>query len=379
MAEQDQDQRTEQATPRRRAQAREEGQVALSSELVVALLTLAWLVALAIGGGALARNLGSGLENSLQALAESGRDSWSVKSAAQLLAGVARTALVPVAALVLPLALLGFLVSYGQIGFQFTPKAIEFDLSKVSPAKGWRRIADKQALVRVGLALAKIIALFCIVAGVAWSKIGAAIKLADQEVGPVLAGAGRIVFACAVAAVGAILALALADWAIQKLRHERDLRMTRNEVREEVRNMEGDPHIRARVRRIQREMARRRMLADVPKATVVITNPTHVAVAIRYERSAENSSKGGVNRAPKVVAKGVELVALRIRETALAAGVPVQEDPPLARALHAQCEIGDEIPVGLYKAVAGVLAYVYRLRSKGARSSANRLPSSLAS
>ncbi len=375
MAEQEQDQRTEQATPRRRAQAREEGQVALSSELVVALLALAWLVALAVGGGALARSMGSGIEGGLATLGALGRDTWSVQSIAKLLVDVARNILTPLAALVLPLVLLGFFVSYGQIGFQLVPKAIELDFSKVSPAKGWGRIADKQALIRVGLALAKIVALTCVVGGVAWSKIGVATGLADQEVGPVLAGAGHIVFSCSVAAVIAILVLALADLGFQKLRHERNLRMTRNEVREEVRNMEGDPHVRARVRRIQREMARRRMLADVPKATVVITNPTHVAVAIRYERAPEHGSPGSVNRAPKVVAKGVELVALRIRETALGAGVPVHEDPPLARALHAQCEIGDEIPVGLYKAVAGVLAYVYRLRSKGSRSAAHRLPS----
>ncbi len=372
MAELEQDQRTERATPRRRAQAREEGQVALSSELVAAILTLGWLLAIAVGGGALSRQLGAQIDTAVQGLAQLGRAEWSASSAAALLGSSARAIAPTLLMFVIPLFILGLAVSYGQIGFAVVPKSIEFDLSKLDPARGWRKIFDRQAFVRVGLALAKIAALFGVVAGIAWSRLGEATRLAELELGPVLAGAGRIVLVCALAAIAAIVVLAACDWVFQRLRHERSLRMSRQEIREEQRNMEGDPHIRARVRRVQREMSRRRMMADVPKATVVITNPTHYAVAILYERHTGDGGDENASRAPRVVAKGVEHVAHKIRAIATAAGVPIHEDPPLARALHAQCEIGDEVPVGLYKAVAGVLAYVYHLRDKARGRQATR-------
>jgi flagellar biosynthetic protein FlhB len=133
--------------------------------------------------------------------------------------------------------------------------------------------------------------------------------------------------------------------------------MTKHEVREEIRTSEGDPHIKARIRRIQQETARRRMMAEVPRATVVITNPSHYAVALRYDRAGKPEER----RAPRVVAKGVDLIAQRIKEIAREAGVAVYEEPPLARALYAQVEIGDEVPSELYQAVASVLAYVYGL------------------
>ena len=153
--------------------------------------------------------------------------------------------------------------------------------------------------------------------------------------------------------------LGLIDLAFQRWQLERDLRMSRQEIKEENRITEGDPHVKARVRQLQREMATSRMMADVPKATVVVTNPTHFSVALLYDRAAEG-------RAPRVVAKGVDFVAQRIRSVAGEAGVLCYEDPALARALHAQADIGQEIPEDLYAAVAEVLAYVYRLQGLAA-------------
>jgi flagellar biosynthetic protein FlhB len=180
--------------------------------------------------------------------------------------------------------------------------------------------------------------------------------LADMELGPALAALGHIALRCAASAIAVVIALALIDVFFQRLQLERDLRMTKQEVRDEMKSTEGDPHIKSRIRQVQREFARRRMMSDVPKATVVVTNPTHYSVALRYDR--EESRR----HAPRVVAKGVDLVALKIREVAREAGVIVYEAPPLARALHANCEIGDEVPVELYQAVANVLAYVYRVQ-----------------
>jgi flagellar biosynthetic protein FlhB len=135
--------------------------------------------------------------------------------------------------------------------------------------------------------------------------------------------------------------------------------MSKQEVRDEMKSTEGDPHLKGRIRRVQRELAARRMMADVPTATVVVTNPTHYAVALRYEDE-ERSQRS----APRVVAKGVDHLAQRIKELARESGVPLYEDVPLARALHAQCELGDQVPVDLYEAVAGVLAYVYRVQGE---------------
>lgn len=366
MAEVEDDQRTERATPRRRSDARERGQVAFSTEIVAALLLVALALALVVGGGRLALALGWLVRGSAAGLAAAQLQDWTTASSARLVGETLRPAIAALALFLGPIVLVGFLAGYGQVGFQIAPKAIEVDFAKLDPARGWRRIFSAGAWVRVALALAKLVFLFSCVGGAAWMQFDEATRLADGELGPVLAGSGRILLRCALAGIAGIAVLAVFDFAFQRWQHERNLRMTRQEVREELRNMEGDPHIRARVRRVQRELARRRMMADVPKASVVITNPTHFAVALRYERKAAGDAGQGAGGAPRVVAKGTDRVAARIREIAREAGVPIHEDAPLARALHAQCEIGDEIPASLYQAVAGVLAYLYR-RREGAR------------
>jgi flagellar biosynthesis protein FlhB len=168
-----------------------------------------------------------------------------------------------------------------------------------------------------------------------------------------------------------VLLLSILDFAFQRFQHERDLRMSAREVREELKSTEGDPRVRARIRAVQREMAARRMMEAVKKASVVVTNPTHYAVALRYERDTVGDGGDGKSGAPRasapvVVGKGADLVALRIRKVAAESGVPLYEDPPLARTLYAKVEIGSEIPLELYEAVARVLAYVYRVQGVAA-------------
>lgn len=353
------DDKTEFATAHKRNEAREQGQTALSSELVVALLLCGWAATLAFSGGKLGTALGGTLRGTLERLGELGTQELSIPSAAALLNSLARPAGAAFLGLLAPLFVLGLLAGYGQVGFRLTPKAIEADAAKLNPVKGLERLFSTRSLVRTLMALSKLALIATCMIGAAWTQLDRIVLLSGAELGPALAGLGHIALRCVAAALLAILVLAAADAAYQRWQHERDLRMSRKEIQEEHKSLEGDPHIKSRIRRVQMELAARRMMSEVPKATVVVTNPTHYAVALRYERRAQG---GGPAGAPRVVAKGADAVAQRIKEIAREAGVICFEDVPLARALHARCRLGDEVPLDLYQAVAEVLAYVYRVQ-----------------
>jgi flagellar biosynthetic protein FlhB len=354
----DREQRTETATPRRRQEAREQGQVPLSSEMVAAVLLGGWTATLAAGGGALARSLGETLTSGLADLGALGTGDLGAAGAARALTALILPAGQAVLMLVVPLFALSLLAGYGQIGFVLSPKVLELDASKLDPIKGFKRIVSARSGVRTLLALLKILTICAVAAALAWGELDRVTTIAGSDLGPALRAVGHVALRCAGGAVAAILALALLDLVFQRFQHERELRMSRQELREELRSSEGDPLLRARIRRVQREMSSRRMMAEVPKATVVVTNPTHYAVALRYERGEGGEAAG----APRVVAKGVDFVAERIKELARESGVVCYEDVTLARALHARVEIGDEIPIDLYQAVASALAYVYRVQ-----------------
>jgi flagellar biosynthetic protein FlhB len=240
-----------------------------------------------------------------------------------------------------------------QGGVNFASEALQIDLTRLSPASGFKRLAPSQA----GLNLVKTVIAATVVGAVAWSAVSA--LLADSPrfalVDPVASGLGAWTHAVAFLkrAALALLALAAADFGLQKWRTGQSLRMTKQEVRDDHKLAEGNPEIKARVRRVQREMLRKRMLAAVPKATVIITNPTHFAVAVKYTRG---------QAAPEVVAKGADNLALKIRTIAREHGVPIVENPPLARAIYRQVDVGESIPGDLFEAVAEVLAYLIRLK-----------------
>ena len=358
---QDRGQKTEEASPRRRQEAREKGQVAMSTELVAALTLLAWVGLSLVVGPRLAGGIGGTLTELVRQAGAGSALELGPTGAGALMGSVGRETLLLLAMAVLPLFGLGLLVAYGQVGLRVTPKALTFDLARVNPIKGFGRLFSARSAVRTALALAKIVVVTGTMAALAWGQIGEVASLGHGELGPVLAGAVGVMLRCALGAVVAILALALFDLAFQRWQHERDLRMSKQELRDELKQTEGDPHLKARIRAVQREMATRRMMAEVPRSTVVVTNPTHFAVALLYERDSEGKRVG----APRVTAKGADHMALRIKEVAREAGVVCYEDAPLARALHAQVEIGDEIPVELYQAVASVLAYVFRVQGIG--------------
>lgn len=356
----DQDQKTEDATPRRREEARAKGQVAMSQEFMAALMLIAGFGALLVAGGHVSRTAGSMAIQAIESLPTIGTDDWSAPSVAALLEATAMPTLETTALCFAPIALLGLLVGYGQIGVRVTPKAVKPDLSKLDMTKGFKKLFSRRAFVRTAMALAKIILISSAVVAVAYTQIDEIIRLGNSELGPMLAGMGKIALRCTAAALVVILILSVIDVFFQRAQHERELRMSKQEVKEEHRTTEGDPQVKARVRRLQREMATARMMDDVPTATVVVTNPTHYAVALRYDRE----PGAGAPSAPVVVAKGLDHLALRIREIAAENDVVCYEDPPLARALYAQVQVGDEIPEDFYAAMATVLSYVYRLQDE---------------
>jgi flagellar biosynthetic protein FlhB len=356
----DREQRTEPGTPRRREESRDRGQVALSSELVAGLSLCAGVAALFLGGGALADAAGRLILESAQGLSTSGTEALTFERTKALLESALRGVAVAVAVIVVPTLAVSLIAGYGQVGFRIATQAVRFDPARVDPVKGFGRIFGMRGAMRTALAGVKVLAIAATVASIAWSEVPTVLRLSDGELRPVLAGLGRVALHCTLGALAVVLALGLLDLLFQRLQHERDLRMTKQEVKEEHRLTDGDPHVKARIRQIQRQLATRRMLADVPKATVVVTNPTHYAVALRYERDA--GPDGRADRAPVVVAKGADLVAALIKSVASEHGVALHEDVVLARALFRQADVGEEIPVELYAAVAVVIGHVWRLR-----------------
>lgn len=356
MAEQDRfDERTEPATPRRREEARERGHVARSQDLSSAVILLAAVVGLFLFGETFVGGLADGTRGVLGNLAgvDGARDNLLLHYGATL--GAAARGTLPLLVLVVAAALAVNLV---QVGFLFNAEGLAPKLGNLDPVQGFRKIFSLRSLVRLAAGLLKIAAVGAVVFASIWIERARLLGLSDRsfdEVARVLADLSLVV---AFRAVLVLLVLAVVEYGYQRWQYERDLRMSRQEVREELRRYEGDPRIRERRRAIQRQLALQRMMQEVPKATVVITNPTHVAVALEY-RPKEMP-------APRVVAKGAELLAQRIREAAMEHGVPLVERPELARALYRTAEVGQQVPVELYQAVAEVMAYVFRLRGLGA-------------
>lgn len=359
MADTDQE-RTEQPTGRRLEEARKEGRVPRSPDLsAAAVLLIAGTGLRMFGpgiGASLAGVMRSGLELSAAqifdpqlALATAGNEVLHALTACAPLFG-----LTIVAALAAPLAL---------GGWNFSFEALAPNFSRLDPIAGFARLFSLRGAVELGKAFAK----FLLVAGTAFlvlrNEAPRMLDLGKEPLTAALADAVGLVADALLIMSGTLGLIAAVDVPWQLWQHHKTLRMTREEIREEHRESEGSPENKMRMRRAQRDLIRRRMMHDVPKADVVVTNPTHFAVALRYDESRM--------RAPRVVAKGADLIAARIRAIATEHSVPVFEAPPLARALFHNVEIGGEIPSALYVAVAQVLTYIYRLKTARA---AGQLP-----
>lgn len=357
MAEEDRAQKTEPATPRRREEARKKGQVAQSRELQsVVVLGTALLALVSPLGAVLLERLLAVLQTGLAAAAS---PPSSLAGFHALILGFATPiglACIPVFAAIVVVAALTQLTQTGPL---FSPEALAPRLDRISLIAGMKRMVDLDRLIELVKALFKV----AMVGLVGWLAIGSRIDvlvgLASAQPRESVVVAGEMLLLLSIWIVSLLAVMAAFDLVYQRWRYEQRLRMSKREVRQELKQNEGDPHLRGRFRARHRELSRSRMIAAVAEADVVVANPTHYAVALRYDR-AEMA-------APEVIAKGRGHVAVRIREAARLNDVPIVENPPLARLLHRSCEVGREVPEKLFQAVAEVLAYVYRLDAARAR------------
>jgi flagellar biosynthetic protein FlhB len=352
MADEHEIERNYPATPRRLEQARERGQVARSREVATAGIAIAAAAGAAILGPSLGHATLDLLRRGLTLDRAAAFSDARMLGLAGDLAAASMTALLPFL-LVLLVATLAAPLLLG--GFVFSTQAFVPDFGRLDPRRGLRNMISTHGLVELAKAIAKCVVIGAIgtwTVAAGWDEMRA---LAANGGAAGMMQIGGLLSSALFALAGGLVFIAVADAPYQYWRYHRELRMSREELRQEMREMEGDPQLKARVRSLQRQAARRRMMAAVPTATVVVTNPTHYAVALDWRE--------GAMRAPRVVAKGAGLVAQRIREIAAEHGVPLLEAPPLARALHAHVELDAEIPSTLYAAVAQVLAWVHQLRA----------------
>ena len=353
MAEESHLERTEPASPRRLEQAREEGNVARSPELsafavVVAALGAMWFQGDALLGG-LKRLTARGLT----------LDSAAVREPTAMLNRLyelASDALMISAPLLIVTVLAALLAPLAIGGWSFAPSAVLPKFSRINPLSGFARMFSIRGVADLGKALLKAGLIGGVGVFVLWRAKEAMLDLAGQPFDSALGATAALVMVSVLTIAAVMSAIAAVDVPLQLWQYARNLRMTREDVKRETKEAEGDPHVKAAVRAQQRAAARKRMMAEIPKADVVVTNPTHYAIALRYEQSM---------RAPIVVAKGADLLAARIRGIAEMHHVPILEAPPLARALYTHTDLGEQIPEKLYTAVAEVLAYVFQLKNGG--------------
>jgi flagellar biosynthesis protein FlhB len=346
--------RTEPASPRRLEQAREEGDVPRSRELATCTILLASGVGLWMLGDNLIHHLNHMLASGLAL------DRARVFDADLLMMQLGTSAADVVIAFA-PLAGLLLLVALGSPlligGWQFSIKSLQPNFGRLNPLSGLGNMIS----VRAGVELVKAIGKALLVGSVSWLVVSRQIEsMLALSVEPLQTGGahlGHLLLTSFVSIVSVLAVIALIDAPYQMWQYANKLKMTREELRQEAKESDGDPQVKGRIRQMQREMAKRRMMSEVPTADVVVTNPTHFAVALKYTE--------GKMGAPKVVAKGADEVAAKIREIAAKNNVPLLEAPPLARALYKHAELGDQIPEALYTAVAEVLAYVFQLRAYG--------------
>ncbi|HTP97199.1 MAG TPA: flagellar biosynthesis protein FlhB [Burkholderiales bacterium] len=343
--------RTEQPSERRLAKAREEGQVARSRELASFALLVTAGAAIWISGDSMMSQLAGAVRSGLTLDAAAAFDPaamitrLSEQTTGMLIAVAPLLGLLTLVAAGAPMLLSGWMFSWDSL---------QPDFGRLNPLRGLGNLFSMNSLIELAKAIAKVVLIGAVAVWVIRHNADAAFQLMREPIGVALGHGGRMVAHSFLVVAGSLLIVAAIDVPFQLWNYKHKLRMSRDELRDEAKELEGDPQVKAAVRSAQREMARKRMMAQIPKADVVVTNPTHYAVALKYE--AESM------RAPRVVAKGAQLLAGRIREIAAEHRVPILEAPPLARALYHHTEIGDQIPEKLFTAVAQVLAYVFQLR-----------------
>ena len=359
MADYDDRDRTESPTQKRLDEARAKGQVPRSRDLGAAAVVLTGGMGLSflgsLTGGRLLSIMRDGLTFGRGEALDNARMLLQFEHAAVrgLLTAAPLLGLLLAAAVLAPLAI---------GGWTFSGQALVPDFGRLNPASGLARMFSTRGVIELCKSLARFAVVALVATVLLWKQFHSFSGLGAEPTRAAIGHALSLVGTALIALGGALGAIAIVDVPLALWQYHKGLRMSRQEIRDEHKDTEGSPELKSRVRRTQQAIARKRMMQEVPKADVVITNPTHYAVALRYDEARM--------RAPVVVAKGRDLIALRIREIAAEHKVALVEAPPLARALHAGCELGDEIPARLYSAVAKILVYVYQLRTARGRGAA---------
>ncbi len=353
MAESSDQEKTEEATPKKREDSRKKGQVGQSREIPSVMILMTTLMVLSF--------VGSYMFNSLSELMtftyeNAGTFEVEPSTMAAFMKTIFGKVILILAPIMLGVMITGVVSNVAQFGFLFTTDPLTPNLSKLNPVQGIKRLFSLKSLVELIKSVLKLLVVGSISYLVLAGELDNIPGLMRMDVNEILIFIGSVAFDIILYVCLVLILLAAMDFAYQRWQYEKDLKMTKQEVKDEGKEREGDPQIKARIRAAQHEMARRRMMEKVPEADVVITNPTHLAVALKFDPTEMI--------APRVIAKGADLVAQKIKKIAKENNVPVLEDKPLAQTLFKAVEIDEYIPADLYRAVAEVLAYVYRLSGK---------------
>jgi len=346
--------KTEKPTPKRKHEARKKGQVAKSTDLNGAVVLVAGLIGLIAVGPAVVSGVSGSMRSTFAQIADPG-DATSAAGLHGLFQAFVHTILATVAPIAAMCLAAGIIVNVAQVSFKPTTQAIKPDFKKINPITGFKNLFGIRIATEGIKAIAKVCAVGVVVAMALLpqlTSIGASIDTPPAALGMLISSS---IMGIAERAAIAYLLIGILDFIYQRYRHNKQLKMSKHEIKEESRSANAPPEVRSAIRRRQLQAARARMMAAIPQADVVVTNPTHFAVALSYD---------GSHPAPVVVAKGQDLVAKQIRRIAEESGVPIVPDPPLARSLHKNVEIGQMIPAELYAAVAQVLAFVYRIAGR---------------
>lgn len=345
--------KTEKATPKKREDERKKGKVAKSQDVNTAILLLLSFITLSVFGSSMKDGMTGVYRHSFTEYIH-----WELTIETAML--IFTEVVMEVAKVVAPVMVVALIAGVSsnlmQFGFLFTTEPLKFDLKKIDPIQGAKRIFSIRALVELLKSLLKIVSIGVITFAIIWMYKDEMFMLSQKNVDSALGFFGHVTITMGIAATIVLLFLAVLDYAYQKYDFEKNLRMSKQDIKDEHKNVEGDPLIKSKLRDKQRQMSMQRMMSDVPTADVIITNPTHYSIAIKYDEDKAS--------APYVVAKGVDQVALKIREIAKDHDIMTVENRQLARTLYDVVEIGDLIPEQFYQAVAEVLAYVYQLEKK---------------
>ncbi len=344
------EEKTEEATPHRKQEARKKGQVARSSDLNGAVVIMAMILFLYFTRGYFYDNLMVFIQHIFsEELLVSFDDAQLLRLYKLILNSYLRLML-PVFAIAV---VSGLLVNFLQIGFMFSPEAIKPKASNINPIEGFKKMFSKKSLVEMCKALFKIVIVGLVVFNIIKTRFQKLFFLPDMDISAIVAYIGQLVFQIALGACLIFIIIAMLDFIFQKWEHKENLKMSKYEVKQEMKQTEGDPQLKSKLKEKQRQMAMGRMMESVPEATVVVTNPTHFAIALKYEDGME---------APTVLAKGADYLAKKIKEKAEENKVPIVENKNIARTLYKNVEIGEHIPVELYQAVAEILAALYKIK-----------------